>query len=64
MAAKRNFIALKAEVDKLDINTLVTVPTGLNTLKTIVDYFDVHKLKTVPEDVKNLSKVVKKTWLL
>ena len=33
-AAKNGFIDLKAEVDKLDINTLVNVPTGLNNLKT------------------------------
>ena len=33
-AAKNDFIDLKAEVDKLDINTLVNVPTGLNNLKT------------------------------
>ena len=32
--AKNDFIDLKAEVDKLDINTLVNVPTGLNNLKT------------------------------
>ena len=29
-AAKRNFIALKAEVGKLVINKLVNVPTGFN----------------------------------
>ena len=52
---KRNFIALKAEVDKLDINKLVNVPTGLNTLKTKVDYLDVNKLKTVPIDLKKIK---------
>ena len=30
LAAKNDFIALKAEVDKLDINKLVNVPTSLN----------------------------------
>ena len=30
LAAKKDFIALKAEVDKLDINKLVNVPTSLN----------------------------------
>ena len=29
LAAKKDFIALKAEVDKLDINKLVNVPTSL-----------------------------------
>ena len=36
LAAKKDFIALKAEVDKLDINKLVNVPTILNNLKTKV----------------------------
>ena len=49
---------MKAEVDKLDINKLVNVPTGLNNLKTKVDDLDVGKLKTVPVDLKKLSDVV------
>ena len=34
LAAKKDFIALKAEVDKLDISKLVNVLTSLNNLKT------------------------------
>ena len=49
---------MKAEVDKLDINKLVNVPTSLNDLKTKVDDLDVDKLKTVPMDFKNFSDVV------
>ena len=30
LAAKKDFIALKAEVEKLNINKLVNVPTSLN----------------------------------
>ena len=30
LAAKKDFIALKAEVEKLDINDLVKIPTGWN----------------------------------
>ena len=41
MAAKKDFIALKAEVDKLDVD----VPTSLNNLKTKVEDLDVGKLK-------------------
>ena len=37
IAAKSDFIALKAEVDKLDIKKLVHVQTGLNDLETRVD---------------------------
>ena len=51
-------MALKAEVDKLDINKLVNIPTSLNNLKTKVDDLDVGKLKTVPVDFKKLSDVV------
>ena len=51
-------LALKAEVDKLDINKLTNVPTSLNNLKTKVNDSDVGKLKTVPVDLKKLSDVV------
>ena len=43
---------MKVEVDKLDINKLVIVPTCVNNLKTKVDDLDVGKLKTVPVDLK------------
>ena len=46
LAAKKDFIALKAEVDKLGIAKLVNVPTALNNLKTKVDDLEVGKLKT------------------
>ena len=58
LAAKKGFIALKAEVDKLNINKLTNVPTSLNNLKAKVDDLDVGKLKTVPVDLKKLSNVV------
>ena len=51
---------MKAEVDKLDINKLVNVPTSLNNLKTKVDDLNVAKLKTVPIDLKKLNDVVDK----
>ena len=41
LVAKKDFIALKAEFDKLDINKLVNVTTSLNNLKTKVDQLDV-----------------------
>ena len=37
---KKDFIALKAEVEKLDINTINNVTTTLNNLKTEVDDLD------------------------
>ena len=51
----KNFIAVKAEVDKSNINKLVSVPTSLNNLKTKGDDSDVGKLKTVPVGVKKIK---------
>ena len=45
LAAKKDFITLKAEVEKIDITKLSNVPTSLNNLKTKVDDLDVGKLK-------------------
>ena len=45
LAAKKDFIALKAEVEKIDITKLSNVPTSLNNLKTKIDDLDVGKLK-------------------
>ena len=59
-AAKKDFIALKPEADKLNIYKLVNVPTSLNNLKTKVDDLDVGKLRTVPVE---LSGVVDKKLL-
>ena len=47
LAAKRDFIALKPEVDKVDINELVNVANYLNNLKIKIDELDVGSLKTV-----------------
>ena len=58
LTAKKVFIALKAKVDKLEINELVNIPTSLNNLKTKVNNLDVGKLKTVPVDLKKLSNVL------
>ena len=51
LAAKKDFIALKPEVEKLHIKKLVN-------LKTKVDDLDVGNFKTVPVDLKRLSDVV------
>ena len=58
LAAKKNFIALKAEVDKLDINKLINVSTVLNNLKTEVRALDFGKLKNAPVFLKKSSDVV------
>ena len=54
---------MKVEFDKLDINKLLNVPTGLNILKTKVDDSEFDKSKTVPVDLKKLSDAVSKEVL-
>ena len=56
--AKKDFIALNTEVDKLDINELVNAPISLNSLKTKEDDLDVGKLKIVPVDLEKLRYVI------
>ena len=51
---------MKAEVWKFDIDKLINVPSGLDSLKSKVDHLDGDKLKTVPVDLKKLSDVVDK----
>ena len=58
LAAKKDFIALIAEVDRLNIKKLVNVSTILNNSKTKVDGLDVGKLKTASVALKKLSDVV------
>ena len=48
---------MKAEVDKLDINKLLSISTSLNNLKTKVNDLDVVKFETVPVDVEKISNV-------
>ena len=57
LVAKKDFIAWKAEVDKLQIAKLVNVPTNLNNSETKGADLDVVKLKTVSVDLKNLNNV-------
>ena len=62
LAGKKDFVALKVEVDKLDVNKLTNAQVGLNNLKTIVDDLDVDKLKTLSVNLKKLSHVVSKEF--
>ena len=58
LAFKKYFIALKDEVDKLDINKLTNVATSLDNVETTVDDLNVGKFKTVHVDLEKLSDVV------
>ena len=51
---------MQADVDELDINILVNVPTSLNDPKPKVYDLDVGELKAVPIDLNKLSEVVSK----
>ena len=56
--AKKNDLAhLKSDVDKLDIDKLINVPSNLSNLKSKVDKLDVNKLVSV--DLSKVSDVVK-----
>ena len=54
-ADKKDVIALKTEVDKLNINKLVNVPTSLNNLKTKVEELDIGKLRKCSHRLKKIS---------
>ena len=56
---KVDLTSLNSEVEKLDIDELEKVPTGLNGLKSKVDILYVDKLVPVPVDLSKLSVVVK-----
>ena len=55
LPTKGDFIALKAEIDGLDINKLVNVSTNSNNLKTKLDELHAGQLKTVT--LKEISEV-------
>ena len=46
-------------VDKLDIDELEKVLSGLNNFKSEIDILDIGKLKTTPTDLSKLSNVLK-----
>ena len=46
---------LKSNVDKLDIDKLKNVPSGLSSSKSKVDKLDIDKLETIPVDLSKLS---------
>ena len=58
-AKKVDLLSLKSNIDKLDIDKLEKVPSGLINLKSIGDKLDVDKLVPVPVDLSKLSDLVK-----
>ena len=54
--AKRiDLVNLKSDVDKLGIDKLKNVPSGLSNLKSKGDKLDIVKLETTPVDLKVAS---------
>ena len=58
-AKKTDLASLKSDIDKLDIDKLEKVPSGLSNLKSKVDKLDVDKLVPVPVNLRELSDRVK-----
>ena len=52
LAAEKDFIALKAEVDQLEFSRAINVITGLNNLRTKVSNLDDDMLKTVSVNLR------------
>ena len=63
MAKKVDFANLKSNVDKLDIDKLKNVPTGLSNFKSKVDKLDVDKLISVPVDLREISDIGKNDFV-
>ena len=49
---------LKLNIDKLGIDELKNVPSGLSSLASKVDKLDIRKLETTPVDLSKRSNVV------
>ena len=58
LAKNVDFISWKTEVDKLDIDKLQKLPTGLNSLKSKADKLYVDTLVPVLVDLSKLSDAV------
>ena len=58
-AKKIDLASLKSNIDKLDIDKLINVPSKLNNLKGKVDELDVNKLAPVFVDLRKLIDLVK-----
>ena len=54
---------MNPEVERLDVNKLVNVLSGLNNLKIKLDDIDIDKLKIVAVNLKKLRNVVSKKVL-
>ena len=59
IAKKTDLANLRSDVDKLDLDKLKNVTSGLSSLKSKVDILDVDKLVPVPVDLSKLSDIVK-----
>ena len=56
---KNDLANLKSDFDKVDIDELKTIPSGLRSLKSKVYKLDIAKLETAPVDLSKLSDVAK-----
>ena len=56
---KTDLANLKSDFDKVDIDELKTIPSGLRSLKSKLYKLDIAKLETAPVDLSKLSHVAK-----
>ena len=56
--AKTDLANLKTDVNRLDIDKLRNIPSGLSSLKSKVDKLDIGKLEIIPVDLSKQSKNV------
>ena len=59
-AKQADLDSVKSEVEKLAIDELKNVPSGLNSLKSNVDKLDIGRLETASADLSKLSDAVQK----
>ena len=60
LAKRTNLANLNSEVDKLDIDKLKDVPSGLSSLKSKADKLDIGKLETTPVYLSKISNAINK----
>ena len=58
-AKKTDLDNLKSDKDKLDIDKLKNVSSGLNSLESKVDELNIGKLETTPNELTKISNLVK-----
>ena len=62
-AKKSDLPSLKSDVDKLEIDKLKNVPSGLNIFKSKIDKLYIGELETLPFCLSKLKRMNMMNWL-